>query len=97
MTSTSKNGAVMPRMTCAVLFLIFTFLYLYDYQADILAVTQHVLSHGQTNYNRLVGALLITVVLWMVQVGVYVGTRLKGYTHASVSYTHLTLPTICSV
>lgn len=91
MTSTSKNGAVMPRMTCAVLFLIFTFLYLYDYQADILAVTQHVLSHGQTNYNRLVGALLITVVLWMVQVGVYVGTRLKGYTHALTYFPSLLL------
>lgn len=91
MTTTSKNGAVMPRMTCAVLFLIFTFLYLYDYQADILAVTQHVLSHGQTNYNRLVGALLITVVLWMVQIGVYAGTRLKGYTHALTYFPSLLL------
>lgn len=34
-------------------FLLFTFLYLFEYQADVLAVTQHVLAHGVTHYNRI--------------------------------------------
>ena len=48
------------RVMCAILFLCFSFLYLYEYQADVLAVAQHVLSDGQTHYNRTIGAVLIT-------------------------------------
>lgn len=82
MTNILKNGTALTKGVCAVLFLVFTFLYLYDYQADILAVTQHVLSKGVTHYDRTVGAVLITLVLWGIQLGVYALSRLQGFFHA---------------
>lgn len=82
MTSDSKNGTLVTRVTCAILFLLFTFFYLYNYQADVLAAAQHVLSHGATHYNRTVGAVLITLVLWLLQIGIYALTRLTRKCHA---------------
>ena len=51
-------------VVCAVLFVLFTFCYLYFYQADVIAAAQHVFSGGQTRYDRLIGAVLITVGLF---------------------------------
>lgn len=51
------------KIMCAAVFVAFSFLWLYFFQADILTVTQHVLSHGQTTYNRTMGTLLITAIL----------------------------------
>ena len=48
---------------CAIVFLTFSFVWLYCFQADVLAAAQHVLSKGLTSYKPLVGALLITLVL----------------------------------
>lgn len=70
------------QMACAIFFLLFTFLYLYVYQGDLLAVAQHELSHGRTHYNVTVGAVLITVVLWLVQLGIYAFTQLRRHAHA---------------
>ncbi len=77
-----KNGAMLMKMVCAILFLIFTFCFLYCYQADILTVAQHVLSKGQTHYNRTIGAVLITIVLYLLQLGVCSFTKLDHRTHA---------------
>ena len=55
---------------CAALFAVFAFVYLYCYQADLLTVMQHVFSKGQTHYNHTVGAVVITVVLMLLQIGV---------------------------
>ncbi len=70
------------RLVCAIFFILFTLLYLNKYQPDILTVTQHVLSHGATHYNNVVGTVLITLVLWLVQVAIYAGTRLNHRAHA---------------
>ena len=70
------------RTMCAVVFLLFTFLWFYLFQADVLALLQHVMSHGQTHYNRTVGAVLVTLLLWMLQLAVYRLTLLRGYAHA---------------
>lgn len=78
----NKSGTVIMRMACAIFFILFTFFYLYDYQADVIAVTQYVLSQGVTHYNRTIGAVLITFVLWLVQMGVYAVTKLWLRTHA---------------
>ena len=43
--------------------MVFSFLYLYVLQADLLRQLQYTLSAGQTSYEPLVGALLITLVL----------------------------------
>ena len=52
------------RLLCAIVFCTFSFCYLYFYQADILAVEQHLLSGGKTHYDRTIGAVLITVALY---------------------------------
>lgn len=72
----------MVKVVCAIVFVVFSFLWLYVFQADILAVTQHVLSKGQTHYNALWGALIITAALWLLQAGVNWAIRLNGRTHA---------------
>lgn len=61
---------MLTRVTCTFVFTLFTFYYLYCYQADLLTVIQHVLSKGQTHYNHFVGAVLITVLALLLQVGV---------------------------
>lgn len=71
MIKTTKNGTIIMRVMCAIFFLLFTFLYLFEYQADILAVTQHVLAHGATHYNRIVGAVLLTIILWVLQLVIF--------------------------
>ncbi|MGI6243753.1 MAG: DUF6057 family protein [Prevotella sp.] len=82
MTNQLKRGTAFLRALCAVLFLFFSFFYLYDYQADILSVTQHVLSKGVTHYDRTIGAVVITLVLGLLQLVIYAVTRLNGYFHA---------------
>jgi hypothetical protein len=70
------------RVMCAILFLSFTFIYLFYYQDDVLAVGQHVLSNGQTHYNRTIGAILITFVLFLLHLAVFGITKLKRRSHA---------------
>lgn len=77
-----NNSTVSIRLMCAIVFLLFSFSYLYYFQADILAVAQHVLSKGMTRYNPLVGALLITLALQLLQLLVYVLLRLHKRSHA---------------
>lgn len=76
------NGTIVLRSMCAIVFCVFSFLWLYLFQADVMAVAQHALSNGQTTYNRLTGGVIITVVLLIVQSVVYGLVRLKGLWHA---------------
>lgn len=76
------DSTIIIKVMCAVVFVVFSFLWLYFFQADLLAVVQHMLSHGQTSYNRLVGAVLITAILQLLQTGVYSLARLRKYSHA---------------
>ena len=69
-------------LTCAVLFCTVTFLYLYYYQAHVLTVIQHVLSDGNTHYDRTIGAILLTLTLYLVHLAVYGITRLNKRMHA---------------
>ena len=68
-------------VTCAVVFVAFTFLWLFSFQSDLLAYIQHVLSNGHTTYNRTIGAVVITLLLWLVQVIVcrFVVSRGRAY------------------
>lgn len=63
-----NNQDTLVRVACTFVFSLFAFFYLYYFQADLLTVTQHVLSQGQTHYNHFIGAILITLVLLFVQV-----------------------------
>lgn len=68
--SSLKRQNTITRVVCTFVFTLFTFFYLYYFQADLLTVMQHVFSKGQTHYEHFVGAVLITVVLLLIQIGV---------------------------
>ena len=92
----NKNGTITHKVMCAVCFLLFSFLWLYEFQADVLAVAQHVLSEGVTQYNRVVGAILITVVLYLLQVCVAVVTKLSRNTYALTFFPSMLLLAVIS-
>ena len=77
-----KNGTITTQVMCAVVFAAFSMAWLYWFQADVLAVGQHTLSNGMTNYDRTVGAVVITLVLMLIQQFVALVTRLRRRTHA---------------
>ena len=60
----------MLNSACAIVFILFVFLYLYFFQADLLFMVQHVLSGGTTHYDKTIGTVVITLVLYFVHVGV---------------------------
>lgn len=70
MTYKSKmDNSTLLQTACAIVFIIFVFTYLYFFQSDLLFMIQHVLSGGTTHYNKTVGAVVITFVLYLIQVG----------------------------
>lgn len=77
-----RNSTVKMRLACAIIFIGFTYLYLSCYQSDILAVAQHQLSDGLTTYNYVLSPILATLVLYLLQLGVYAVTRVKKMFHA---------------
>lgn len=91
---TVRNSTITMRVMCAILFLVFTFLYLFCYQADILAVGQHVLSNGQTHYDKTIGAVLITFALFLLQLAVFGITKLTRRSHALTYFPSLLILTV---
>ena len=69
-------------MVSAIVFLAFCVLWLYFFQSDALAVSQHVFSGGTTHYNRIVGTVTITIVLWLLQLFVYRLVPLRNHMHS---------------
>ena len=67
---------------CAIVFVVFSFCWLYIFQADILMMAQHVLSSGMTHYQPFIGAVLITLVLGAIQFLVYALVPLTMRSHA---------------
>lgn len=80
--SRKQSGTITTRVVCAVCFFVFSFLWLFEFQADVLTVAQHVLSEGVTSYNPFIGAVLITLVLFLLQIIVASLTRLYRRAHA---------------
>ena len=78
-----KNSSTFSiRVMCAIVFTIFSFCWLYCFQADVLMMAQHVLSKGVTRYQPLIGALVITLSLLALQLLVYKFLKLKKRSHA---------------
>jgi hypothetical protein len=77
-----KNSTITTMVMCAIVFCLFSLSWLYWFQGDLLAVAQHVLSGGQTHYDRTVGAVIITVVLLLLQQVVYRFVGLSIRSHA---------------
>lgn len=90
----SQQGATTMKVVCALIFVCFSFCYLYYYQADVLAIAQHVLSDGVTSYNRLVGAILITLALFLLQIGMFAVVKLSYRTHAVTYFPSFLLLTL---
>ena len=65
------QGNSIVRWTCAIAFLLFTFLWLFRFQTDVLAAVQHVMSRGRTHYHPLLGTVIITLLLQLMQLLVY--------------------------
>ncbi len=82
------------KVACAVTFCVFAFVYLFFYQYDVLTAGQHVLSGGQTHYNRFVGAVLITLVLYLLQIVVARYARLTKRAYALTYFPSLLVLTI---
>lgn len=79
----NKNSSTVSiRLMCAIVFMAYSFTYLFCFQADVMAVAQHVLSNGLTHYNPIVGAVVITLVLQILQLLVYAFIRLRKRSHA---------------
>ena len=81
-------------LVCAILFCSITFVYLYCYQADTLAVTQHILSEGKTHYNSLVGAALITIVLFFLHIGIAYAIKVKPFSYSLTYFPSILLLTV---
>ncbi len=82
MAQYKKDSTVAAFVTCAIVFCLFTFLYIYCYQTPTLAYEQHVLSGGVTFYRPLVSSIIITVTGIVLQFFVYTFTKLRGASHA---------------
>ncbi len=79
------NNSTLLRSACAIVFILFVFIYLYFFQAELLFMLQHVLSGGSTHYDKAVGAVVITVVLYLVHIG---AKKLGGFDGALYALTY---------
>ena len=78
-----KNSSTIAiHVMCAIVFSLFSFCWLYFFQADVLMMAQHVLSKGVTHYNPLIGACVITLLLYLLQKVLYRFLKLKKRSHA---------------
>ena len=62
-----RCGARLIRVSCAFLFVAFTFAYVFHYQADLIAANLHALAGGAIVYNEWVGAFAITSLLCLLK------------------------------
>ena len=72
----------LTKWVCTALFIVFSFAWLFWFQADMLTLAQHGLSGGKTHYDRTVGAVIITAVLLIVQLLAYALIRLGRHAYA---------------
>ena len=77
-----QKTAGLIQYSCALLFMLFSFCYLFFLQGEILAEAQFVYSKGITSYNILIGAIIITVILQIVQWIVNISSRLPSRWYA---------------
>lgn len=77
-----QKPAGVIRYSCGILFMLFSFCYLFFLQGELLAEAQYVYSQGITTYNVLIGALIISIILQVVQWIVCTLSRLPARWHA---------------
>ena len=62
MNNKSKDSTATLKVVCAILFIAFTFHYIYTFQGDLLGMMQYAWSDGKTRYNREIGFGIIMAV-----------------------------------
>ena len=77
-----QKTAGLIRYSCGILFMLFSFCYIFFMQGELLAEAQYVYSNGVTTYNLFIGAVIITAVLQAVQWLVAILSRLPSRWHA---------------
>ena len=73
-----KKAARIQTAVCGFLFSIFSFVYLYVFQHDVLEAIHYSLAHGKTHYVPLASALIVTAILLLLRWGVNSILGLKG-------------------
>lgn len=89
-----NNSTTAVKAVSAIIFWIFSIVYLYFFQTDILAVAQHALSGGKTHYNGPMGAFLITLALWLIHVAVCKCVTVSSRLHSLTYFPSLLLLTV---
>lgn len=65
-------------VVCGLLFSIFSFVYLYVFQCDVLEALHFSLAHGKTQFSAFGSALVITLILLLLKWGINRFIRLRG-------------------
>lgn len=73
-----KRAARILTVACGLLFSIFSIVYLFVLQKDVVGALHYSLSQGKTHYSPLAGAIIITVVLLVFRWGINGLMGLKG-------------------
>lgn len=73
----AKSGTNVYKAVCAVIFILFSFVYLFYYQTDVLAAAQHIASGGKTHYEPVLGTVLLIIALKLLQNGIQAIAKLK--------------------
>lgn len=82
------------RSTMAIVFITFTYLYLDCFQDDVMAVAQYVLSGGMTSYSYVLAPIILTLALFMLQVGVCTLTQVMKRFHALTYFPSMLMLTV---
>ena len=77
-----KKAARIQTVVCGFLFSIFSFIYLYVFQCDVLEALHFSLAHGKTHFAPLPSAIIITLILLLLRWGVNSLLGLKGEVRA---------------
>ncbi len=86
MTNKSDGSTTALKAVCAAIFLLFTTLYIYAFQGDLLAMTQHSWAHGMTHYDHTIGTVVITLTLSLLSLIIYQSVSLPSRAHALVFF-----------
>ncbi len=79
------SDTAVANIVCGVVFCLFSFIFLFFYQDDLLTMEQHVLSKGLTHYNRTAGAVIITLLMMLLQQGIDAATK-RCTKHPALTY-----------
>ncbi len=76
-TPQQRTARILSGM-CGVLFVAFCFVYLWVLQRNVVSALHYVLSQGRTHYSPLIGAVIITLILYLIAKGMDCWMGLKG-------------------